>query len=123
MKVIYPARKRQSWNSNPDFSDPEDCMHGHHTVSLSAMHMPICSMPRFVPNAHHQLSFPSVCLMPICWIRGWQTMASGLYLARCLILWGCELRMVFTILSGWEKKLKNNICDSRNHMKLKVQCL
>ena len=64
MKVTYSARKGQSWNSNPGFSDPEDCMHKHHTVSLSAMHVPLCSMPRFVPNAHHQLSFPSVCLMP-----------------------------------------------------------
>ena len=64
MKVTYPARKEQSWNSNPDFSAPEDCMREHHTVSLRARHVPLCSVPRFVPNAHHQLSFPSVCLTP-----------------------------------------------------------
>lgn len=62
--MIYPASKGQSWNSNPGFSDPEDCMHVHCTASLSAMHVPLCPMPMLIPNAHHQLSFPCVCPVP-----------------------------------------------------------
>lgn len=72
---------------------------------------------------------PAITVLPVClshpiyWVRDGQTTANGPYPACCLFLGGCELRMVFTILNGWGKKQKNNICDSGNDMKFKVQGL
>lgn len=112
MKVTHPTRKEPGWNLNPGLSDPEVCMHVHCTTSLGAMQL-MCYFAQRPGGLPMPISVLPVFVFPIFWVRSWQDMASGPYPACCLFLYGCELRMVFTILNGWKKA---NVCDSENDM-------